>query len=317
MNIHKLRIALLIPCYNEQTTIARVIKSFKHQLPKLDVYVFDNNSTDNTASEARLAGAKVFGVKEKGKGNVVRRMFADVEADIFIMVDGDDTYEAESIHEMIKDLITNRLDMVVGCRVVDGNDAKKAYRFAHQTGNRFLTSTVGLIFGVGFKDMLSGYRVFSRRYTKSFPALSQGFEIETELTIHALELRMPYSEVNTRYRSRPEDSFSKLSTYKDGLRIFKTISRLILLEKPFYSYLSLSIFTAMISVFISLPIFSEYIQTGLVPRLPTTILSASMMICALLLLTCGIILDSVTRSRQELKRLSYLSISALEINDVT
>ena len=304
-----LTVALIVPCYNEETTIGQVLREFKAAMPALDVYVFNNASTDRTAEFAKAESAHVVNVPLKGKGNVVRRMFSDVEADIYVMVDGDATYHAPSVGQMIDKLIDEQLDMVVGCRKTPQSIAATAYRSGHQWGNRVLTDSVVTIFGGRFTDMLSGYRVFSRRYVKSIPALSQGFEIETELTVHALELRMPYGEVETPYGARPPGSESKLSTYKDGWKIAKTIFKLYATEKPFSFFGLLALITALSAVGLAWPILDEYLNSGTVPRLPTAILSASMVICALLSLLCGLILDTITRARHEMKRLAYLSIA--------
>jgi len=301
-----------VPCYNEEIAIARVIRDFREALPAIEIYVFDNNSSDATAAIARAEDAQVVAVPMRGKGNVVRRMFADVNADVFVMVDGDATYDAASITKLIDKLIDEHLDMVVGCRETPQAAAGDAYRRGHQMGNRMLTQSVARIFGGGCTDILSGYRAFSRRYAKSFPALSRGFEIETELTVHALELRMPCGEIMTRYGGRPEGSESKLSTYRDGWRILKTIGRLYVLERPLAFYGFSAALIALVSVLISIPLIVEYLKVGLVPRFPTAILSASMMICALLSLSCGLILDNVTRGRHEMRRLAYLAIALAE-----
>ena len=308
MSYQGLKIALVVPCYNEEAAIAQVICGFREAMPGIDIFIFDNHSTDHTADVARAENANVINVPLRGKGNVVRRMFADVEADIFVMVDGDATYDALSVTKLVDKLIDERLDMVVGCRQTQQEVAGAAYRKGHQWGNWMLTQSALLIFGGGFTDMLSGYRAFSRRYAKSFPALSEGFEIETELTVHALELRMPYGEVMTPYGARPEGSESKLSTYRDGWRILKTIFRLYVSERPFSFYGLCATLMAFISVLISIPIIAEYYHTGLVPRFPTAFLSAAIMICALLSFMCGLILDNVTRGRHEMKRLAYLAI---------
>jgi glycosyltransferase involved in cell wall biosynthesis len=304
------RIALLVPCYNEAIAITQVIEDFRQAMPELVIYVFDNASTDNTAQVARQAGAKVISVLRKGKGNVVRRMFADVDADIYIMVDGDATYDASSVHQLVDKLLDDHLDMVVGTRTVTQDIAQQAYRSGHQWGNRLLTESVRKIFGGNFKDMLSGYRVFSRRYAKSFPALSRGFEIETELTVHALELRMPYGELATPYGARPEGSTSKLSTYRDGWRILKTIVRLYMSERPLSFFSGLAFVLVLLSLGIASPVIVEFLNTGLVPKLPTAILASSIMLCALLSQVCGLVLDNVVRGRYEVKRLAYLSIPA-------
>ncbi|MDW5500239.1 glycosyltransferase [Pseudomonas lundensis] len=309
MSYRGLDIALVVPCYNEETTIFQVVSDFKNYMPEITPYVFDNNSTDRTKEEALRAGAKVISVHDKGKGNVVRRIFADVNADVYVMVDGDATYDAASVHQLVDKLIDDNLDMVVGCRKVVSDKNLKAYRLGHEFGNKMLTASVTTIFGGKFTDMLSGYRAFTRRYAKSFPALSHGFETETELTVHALELRMPYGEVSTLYGERPEGSVSKLSTYKDGVRILKTIVRLFMREKPLYFFGIMTILFCSISVILAIPIFSEYFETGLVPRLPTAVLSAMTMLAGFLTLSCGLILDNITIARHESRRLAYLLVS--------
>lgn len=303
-----LRIAVLVPCHNEALTITSVVKAFQRALPKATVYVFDNNSSDDTVLRAQEAGAIVNSVREQGKGNVIRRMFADINADVYVLVDGDDTYEASAAPMLVNELATKGLDMVVGCRRTDD---QTAYRAGHRFGNKLLTSCVKTLFGRPLTDMLSGYRVFSRRFVKSFPAHASGFETETELTIHAMELRMPVAEVDTAYRARPVGSASKLNTYRDGLRILLTIIRLLKAERPlpFFSF-GFAICT-MIAVVLAIPLLTTYLQTGLVPRLPTAVLCASMMLFGMLLLSCGIILDTVTRGRTEMRRLAYLSIPGL------
>ncbi|HBO37316.1 MAG TPA: glycosyl transferase [Pasteurellaceae bacterium] len=307
MKYRNKKVALIVPCYNEEVTIYSVITRFKCAMPEIEPYVFDNNSKDNTIKEATRAGANVISVKRKGKGNVVRRMFSDVDADIYVMVDGDNTYEAEAVHKLVDKLIDEHLDMVVGCREVEAEVARLAYRKGHQLGNKMLTKSVARIFGGAFTDMLSGYRVFSRRYAKSFPALTKGFEIETELTVHALALRMPYGEVKTVYMDRPEGSESKLSTYKDGICILFTIMKLFMREKPFLFFSILGIFFAFISTALGIPVIMEFINTGMVPRLPTAVLSSAIMIIAILCIFCGLILDSTTIARHEIKYLSYLN----------
>lgn len=303
-----LNIALIVPCFNEELAIAQVIRGFKAVLPELQIYIFDNNSTDRTASIAREEGAEVISVPLPGKGNVVRRMFADVDADIYVMVDGDATYDPLSIVSMIDQLIKEQLDMVVGCRHTAGSEVSAAYRPGHTFGNKLLTASVSRIFGGEFTDMLSGYRAFTRRYVKSFPALSQGFEIETELTVHALELRMPYGEVVTPYGARPPGSHSKLSTYRDGMRILATIIRLYITERPLSFFGGLASILFVGSVMLAVPVVLEFLSSGTVPRFPTAFLAASMMVCALTSSVCGLILDNITRGRQELKRLFYLSL---------
>jgi glycosyltransferase involved in cell wall biosynthesis len=302
-------IAVILPCFNEAPAIPGVVAAFRDALPDAEIYVFDNASTDGTAAAGKAAGATVIGVAGRGKGNVVRRMFADVEADIYVMADGDGTYEAAAAKRLVDQLIDNRLDMVVGTRVSAG--VGKEYRFGHQTGNRLLTGTVAWMFDHGFTDMLSGYRVFSRRYVKSFPALSRGFEIETELTIHALELRAPFAELPTAYGERTEGTASKLTTVRDGYRIGKAILRLFMRERPRQVYMTLAIAGFVASLVLGIPIIIEYLQIGLVPRFPTAIAAAVIMLGALLCLTCAVILDSVVTARAEAKRLTYLATPAV------
>lgn len=309
------KVAIILPCHNEEIAISKTVSDFKRELPGSVVYVFDNNSSDRTSEVAHSAGARVVQVSLMGKGNVVRRMFADVDADIYLMADGDSTYDAGSATKLISKLIDENLDMVVGCRVDQGES--KNYRRGHRLGNRMLTDSVQRIFGGQFTDMLSGYRAFSRRYVKSFPSLSTGFEIETELTIHALELRMPYGELATPYKARPEGSFSKLSTYRDGIRILKTIGRLYMVERPLQFFCIIGLILALVSALLAFPIFLEYLQTGLVPRLPTAVLSVGLMLSGQLALACGFVLDTVTRGRHELRRLAYLSIPGLPIPEKT
>jgi glycosyltransferase involved in cell wall biosynthesis len=300
-------IAVLIPCYNEEAAIPKVVADFRRALPDAKIYVYDNNSKDRTAEVARAAGAIVRIEMLQGKGNVVRRMFADIEADIYVLIDGDDTYDVSSAPRMIEALLNGPLDMVNGERITN---IQKAYRPGHRFGNWLLTHMVAWTFGNRFSDMLSGYRVMSRRYVKSFPALSAGFETETELTVHSLELRMPTLGIPTPYKDRPVGSISKLSTFKDGLRILWTIIVLVKEERPmqFFS-LGAVFFMAFASTLIT-PILIEFAETGLVPRLPTAILSMGMVILAFLSLTCGLVLDTVTRGRREVKRMRYLNIPA-------
>ncbi|WP_413741249.1 glycosyltransferase family 2 protein [Sodalis sp. RH15] len=299
------KVAIIVPCYNEALSIQKVIADFRQALPEASIFIFDNNSTDNTVQIAKSEGVQVFNVMQKGKGNVVRRMFADVDADIYVMVDGDATYDASCCPALIDKLISEHLDMVVGARV---HMIKEAYRPGHSWGNKILTGCVKLIFGGEFSDMLSGYRVFSKRYVKSFPALATGFETETELTVHALELRMPYAEIDTPYSPRMESSVSKLSTYKDGAKILKTIIKLYSVERPFFFYGILAIIFALIGICISIPIIDEYIITGLVPRLPTAVLSTGLLIFSAIAFITGLILECITMGRREFKRLFYLSL---------
>jgi glycosyltransferase involved in cell wall biosynthesis len=307
LDLSDLRIAVLIPCYNEEASIALVVRDFRAVLPGAAIYVYDNNSKDRTVELARASGAVVRTEPLQGKGNVVRRMFADVEADVYVLVDGDDTYHAPSAPLLISKLVSEQLDMVNGARVTE---IVEAYRPGHRFGNMVLTGIVANIFGNRVADMLSGYRVFSRRFVKSFPALSGGFEIETELTVHALELRMPMSDVETPYKDRPPGSTSKLRTYYDGFRILKLILVLVKEERPLQFFSLLSTMLAVIAIILAGPVLMTFLQTGLVPRLPTAVLSTGLMLLAFLSLTCGLILETVTRGRREMKRMQYLSIPA-------
>ncbi len=300
-----LRLAVLVPCYNEEAAIAAVVRDFRAALPHAVIYVYDNNSRDRTVEIARRAGAVVRSEPLQGKGNVVRRMFADIEADVYVLVDGDATYHAPSAPVMIDRLVSERLDMVVGCRV-DSEEA--AYRAGHRLGNALFTGSVARMFGNRFTDILSGYRVFSRRFVKSFPGLSKGFEIETELTVHALELRMPIAEMDTPYGARPAGSQSKLSTFKDGFRILLMMAALFKDERPLQCFSIVFGVLAAVSVGLAIPVVQTYMETGLVPRFPTAILATGIMLLGFLSLTCGFILDTVTHGRRELKRLSYLSV---------
>jgi glycosyltransferase involved in cell wall biosynthesis len=298
------KIAVLLPCYNEEAAVAQVVADFRNALPDAAIYVFDNASTDATKERALAAGAHVCHVDRPGKGNVVRRMFADIDADVYVLADGDATYHAASAPQLITKLLEENLDMVVGTRV---HEQREAYRPGHQFGNRLLTGTMSRIFGGSFSDMLSGYRVFSRRFVKSFPAMSHGFEIETELTIHALELRMPCAELATPYGVRPEGSASKLRTYSDGLRILKTILKLFAVERPLRFYSVLAATFAAISVLLGIPLLATYLSTGLVPRFPTAILSTGIGLVSVICFFTGLILETVTIGRRETKRLHYLS----------
>ena len=298
------RVAVLLPCYNEEKSIPRVIADFRAALPHAAIYVYDNNSKDRTAEVAGQAGAVVHRESHQGKGHVVRRMFTDVEADIYVLVDGDATYDAPSVRGMIERLLEDRLDMVVGARV---DREHTAYRPGHRTGNRLLTSFVAFLFGRAFSDSLSGYRVFSRRFVKSFPVLSGGFEIEIELTVHALELELPVAEVETPYYSRAEGSASKLHTWRDGFRILWTIIRLCRSERPFQFFSAIAALLAAAAIILAIPVIATFVQRGVVPRLPTAVLSTGLMLAAALSFMSGLILDTVTRGRRELKLLAYLS----------
>jgi glycosyltransferase involved in cell wall biosynthesis len=300
-------VAVLVPCYNEERAIAKVVADFRAALPEAALYVYDNNSTDGTVTAAEEAGAVVRRETYQGKGHVVRRMFNDVEADVYILVDGDATYDAASAGAMVTKLVDERLDMVVATRV-DRDPA--AFRPGHRLGNRLLTGFVAHVFGRSITDMLSGYRVFSRRFVKSFPILSGGFEIETELTVHALELELPVGEIATPYFSRASGSVSKLSTWGDGFRILWTVFRLYRAERPLSLFGGMGLALAIMSIGLAIPIFITYVQEGLVPRLPTAVLSTGLMLLAFLCFACGLILDTVTRGRRELKLLAYLALRA-------
>ncbi len=300
-------IAVLLPCYNEEAAIGRVLRDFREVLPDAILYVYDNNSTDHTADVARAAGAVVRTERLQGKGNVVRRMFADIEADVYVLIDGDDTYHAPSAPRMIHLLLAEQLDMVNGARITNSDTA---YRPGHQLGNKLLTGIAAYFFGDRISDMLSGYRVFSRRFVKSFPALAGGFEIETELTVHALELRMPVVELSIPYKDRPKGSMSKLNTYKDGFRILWMIGKLVRDERPLLFFAGAAALLVLLALVVAAPIFVTYAQTGLVPRFPSVILATGMMLLASLSFACGLILDTVTRGRQELKRMRYLALPA-------
>src|ERR1700693_2317529 len=304
-----MRIAVLVPCFNEEAAVATVVADFRKSLPAAEIFVYDNNSSDRTIAVAREAGATVRSERRQGKGHVVRRMFADVDADIYVLVDGDATYDAASAPRMIDALLSDHLDMVVGFRV---DQVQAAYRPGHRTGNRMLTSFLSSVFGQAFKDILSGYRVFSRRFVKSFPVLSDGFEIETELTVHALELALPVTEIATPYYARPEGSFSKLNTWRDGFRILGTILKLYRSEKPLRFFSAIGGFLALVSIGLAIPVVITYLEQGIVPRLPTAVLSTGLMIMAVLSMSSGLVLDTVTRGRREMKLLAYLSQAPLD-----
>jgi glycosyltransferase involved in cell wall biosynthesis len=304
----KPKVAVLIPCYNEAVAIGQVVTDFRAALPEAEIYVYDNNSTDGTAEIARDAGAIVRIETQQGKGNVVRRMFADIEADIYVMVDGDNTYEAAAAPRLIDKLQAETLDMVSGCRVTE---IQEAYRPGHRFGNWMLTGLVANIFGKRTKDMLTGYRVFSRRFVKSFPALSRGFETETELTVHALELRMPIADVDTVYIDRLPGSSSKLNTIRDGVRILKMILLLVKEERPLLMFGGVGLLLVLFSLVLGFPIVTEFAATGLVPRFPTAILASAIMVIAVLSVMTGLILDTVTLGRREMKRMSYLALPAV------
>jgi glycosyltransferase involved in cell wall biosynthesis len=300
----EVRVAVLVPCFNEEAAVATVVADFRNALPSAKIFVYDNNSGDRTAEVARAAGAEVRSERRQGKGHVVRRMFADIDADIYVLVDGDATYDANSAPRMIEKLKSDHLDMVVGFRI---DQSEAAYRPGHRTGNLMLTGFLTSVFGEAFNDILSGYRVFSRRFVKSFPVLSDGFEIETELSVHALELALPVAEIETPYYARPAGSFSKLNTWRDGFRILGTILKLYRSEKPLRFFTAMGIFLMLVSVGLAIPVIVTYLEQGLVPRLPTAVLSMGLAIMAVLAVSSGLVLDTVTRGRREMKLLAYLA----------
>jgi glycosyltransferase involved in cell wall biosynthesis len=301
------RIAVLLPCYNEEAAVAATVAGFRAALPSASIYVYDNNSSDRTREVAAQAGAAVRTERQQGKGHVVRRMFADIDADVYVMADGDLTYDPKSAPAMVDLLLADQLDMVVGTR---RHEEKDAYRGGHVVGNRLFTGLLSGLFGRSFTDIFSGYRVFSRRFVKSFPVLSSGFEIETEMSVHALELRMPVGEVETAYAARPEGSESKLSTFSDGRRILSTIVTLYRIERPVLFYGGIGALLLAAAIVLAVPLVQTYLQTGLVPRFPTAILATGMVIVAVLCFFAGLILDTVTRGRREIRRLAYLSLSS-------
>lgn len=308
------RIAVMLPCYNEEAAIAQTVAGFRAALPSASIYVYDNNSADRTREVAAAAGAIVRTERMQGKGHVVRRMFADIEADIYVMADGDATYDAAAAPELVRRLLDEQLDMVVGARK---SEVEEAYRRGHRLGNRMLTGMLARLFGRSFSDILSGYRVFSRRFVKSFPALARGFETETEISVHALELAMPVGEVVTAYGARPEGSESKLSTYRDGWRIAKTILHLFRIERPVLFYGGIGGLLILLALILAAPLVVTYAQTGLVPRFPTAILITGLTIVAALSFFCGLILDTVVRGRREVRRLAYLSLPAPGTTEVS
>lgn len=298
-----LQIAVLVPCFNEEAAIKKVVEDFKAALPDAVVYVYDNNSTDKTSEVAAAAGAEVRKEYRRGKGNVVRRMFNDIEADVYVMVDGDDTYDASRAQELVDRLVDENLDMVVGRRI---ETHEAAYRAGHRLGNAVLTGLVRWLFAANIVDMLSGYRVFSRRFVKSFPSFSREFEIETELTVHAMQMKMPVSEIDTNYKERPPGSTSKLRTFRDGWRILVTIMNLMRNERPLLFFSLIGFVLAVFAVILGIPVITTYAHTGLVPRMPTAILCTGLVLMAFISIATGLILDLVSHVRREAKRLAYL-----------
>lgn len=303
------RVAVLIPCHNEEAAIGKVVSDFHRSLPDAIVYVYDNNSTDGTILQSRAAGAVVRRERLQGKGHVVRRMFADIDADLYILVDGDDTYDAGAAPGMLAMMVSRQLDMVSAARY---GAAREAYRPGHRFGNLLLTAMVARVFGGGITDLLSGYRAFSRRFVKSFPALSSGFETETEFTIHALALHMPVQEVRAPYRNRAPGTASKLNTFVDGIRILRAIVTLVQQERPLQVFSGAGLLLLAAGIGLGIPVVMTFLNTGLVPRLPTALLSTGLVLLAFLSLTAGLILDAVSRGRKENKRLAYLAIPPLE-----
>ena len=298
-----LDIAVILPCHNEAAAISDVVRDFRKAVPGAEIYVYDNNSTDNTAAKAEAAGAHVCQEPLQGKGNVLRRAFSDIEADIYIMADGDGTYDASCVMELVDMLLDQRLDMVVGARA---DNSPEAYRRGHRLGNMMFNRVIALLFGNRFSDIFSGYRVFSRRFVKSFPALSTGFEIETELTVHAIQLRIPIAEIPTTYSNRVEGTESKLSTYRDGLRILLAIIRFVQRIRPLFFYSAIAIGLSLLSIGLGYPVVVDYFKTGLVPRLPTAVLATGIMVLAALSLAIALILNAGSSRQLELKRLKYL-----------
>ena len=304
----QLRIAVILPCYNEAAAIGTTVAGFRAALPAAAIYVYDNNSTDGTVAAAQAAGAAVRTERMQGKGHVVRRMFADVEADVYVMADGDATYDPTAAPALVERLLAEQLDMVVGAR---RSEVEAAYRRGHRLGNALLTGLLARLFGRSFGDILSGYRVFSRRFVKSFPVLSAGFEIETEISVHALELRMPVAEIVTSYGARPDNSTSKLSTWRDGWRILRTILTLFRSERPVLYFGALGGLLLLIALLLAIPLAITYVRIGLVPRLPTAVLATGLTILGFLSFFTGLILDTVVRGRREMRRLAYLAQPAV------
>lgn len=296
-------IAVLVPCYNEAIAIGKVVADFKAALPTATIYVYDNNSTDDTFEVARQYGAVVRREMLQGKGNVIRRMFADIDADVYVMVDGDATYDAPSAPAMVEKLLSEQMDMVVGCRK---DQCQEAYRAGHRLGNLFFTKAVEFLFGQAFTDILSGYRAFSRRFVKSFAATASGFETETELTVHSLQMRLRTGEVDTPYSARPEGSSSKLNTYRDGWRILKVIIDLIISERPLLIFGTLFLFSGLLSFILFTPIVWNYITTGLVPRFPTLFVAGFIGLFSILCLFFCYLYDRIAQTRREIKRMFYL-----------
>ncbi len=305
---HLPQIAVIIPCFNEAPTIGRVVADFRAALPNARITVFDNNSTDKTAAAARDAGAEVFFESRRGKGNVVRRMFAEIDADVYIMVDGDDTYDPQAASDLVSLVLNDRVDMAIGARA---NVTQNAHRAGHAFGNRFFNRIFAGLFGHAFADIFSGYRAFSRRFVKSFPALSSGFEIETELSVHANQMRLPVAEIETAYRTRPEGSHSKLRSVHDGLRILRAFIFLLKETRPILFFGLIASAVSAFALALAYPLLDTYLMTGLVPRQPTLILCMGLMVVACMLGVCGIILDSLTRARVEQKRILYLAVENL------
>jgi glycosyltransferase involved in cell wall biosynthesis len=302
----RLDVVVLVPCYNEERTIANVVRDFRAALPYARIYVYDNNSRDATIAAAQAAGAIVRQERRQGKGNVVRRMFSDIDADVYIMVDGDDTYDASIAPQMIQTLVEQNCAMVVGRRI---HEQQEAYRPGHVLGNQMFTSAIAALFGQTFTDILSGYRVFSKSFVKSFPIFALGFEIETELTVHALTLKLPVLECDSIYKARPEGSASKLNTYRDGFRILMKIFHLVRTERPFLFYSLIAAALIIAALVLAYPLVITFLETGLVPRLPTGVLVVGLAMMSALSLVCGVLLDAVTQARREMKMLMYIGVA--------
>ncbi|WP_148612094.1 glycosyltransferase [Nocardioides rubriscoriae] len=310
MTLEEFRVAVIVPCYNEELTIGTVVADLRAAVPRAEIYVYDNNSSDQTSRVAAEAGAIVRFESRKGKGNVVRRAFADIEADVYLMIDGDDTYDAAAAPRLIEALVSGPLDHVVGVRV-DTNTDDGSYRPGHAMGNAAFNRVTTMMFGEQVSDMLSGYRAFSRRYVKSFPANSQEFEIETELTIHAANLRVPQTEVPVGFKDRPEGSESKLRTFRDGFKILGLLGHLLLHERPLLVCGYAGLFSALVGLLLGIPVVLDYVDTGLVERFPTAILASSLMVLAVLLVGIGMLMNAVLRGTRETRRLFYLQLPAM------
>ena len=289
-----MKIAVIIPCYNEELTIAKVINDFKGELPEADIYVYDNNSKDNTGKIARDHGAIVVKESRQGKGNVVRAMFRDIDADIYIMVDGDDTYPAEAARELIQPIINNEADMVIGDRLSNGTYEKENKRAFHNLGNNLVQGLIGLLFKNEIKDIMTGYRAFNRFFVKTMPVMSEGFQIETEMSIHALDKKFRLKEIPIEYRDRPDGSESKLNTFRDGYRVIKTLLELFKDYKPLLFFGSISIFSLVLGLLVGIPVIAEFVLTRFITKVPSAILAVGFIVVSVTSLSCGLILDTIS-----------------------